>query len=178
MSYNIANMKNTQKGSMSVVLLVIIIVILLGVIGYSYLKPTQPQVAETASQVVADQQNVNESVKPTPKVTETTKINNTVPAVNTAPELLTYSGKTDNGVNFSIKYPTSWTYYKFNCNAGGVAFWPKNIAPDFSKGGACSMNSFLDSAPIIVSTMSQPQIQLKNNSYQTIYSQMKSSLSF
>lgn len=172
-------MKNPQKGSGTVILLVIVVVILLGVMGYLYFKPVQSQVSETASQIVTNQQNVNELVQPTPIVLNTTKTNNTAPVVNAAPELLTYFGKTDTGVSFSIKYPSSWTYYKFSCNAGGVAFWPKNIAPNFSQGGACSMNSFLESSPIIVySTGNQPSINLKNNNYQNVYDQMKSSLSY
>ena len=147
-------MNNTQKGSTVVVLLAIIIVILLGVIGYSYLMPTQPQVSESP------------------------EINTTAPVVNTVSELSTYVDKTDTGVSYSIKYPSSWTYYKFSCNADGVAFWPKTIAPNFSQGGVCGMTSFLESAPVILSTMSQTQIQLNNSSYQTIYNQMKASLSF
>jgi cytoskeletal protein RodZ len=166
-------MKNIlQKGSSTVILLIIVIIVLLGVIGYSYFKTTQSKDFENTSQTTADQQEVGEPIKNTPKVFETTNINNTVP------ELLAYSGKTSSGINFTIKYPSSWTYYKFSCNADGVAFWPKTNAPDFSKGGACGMNSFLDGAPIVVSTMSQPQIQLRNDNYKIIFDQMKTSLSY
>jgi hypothetical protein len=164
-------MKNiSQKGSSTVILLIIVIVILLGAVGYLYLKTTQ---SSTSNQKTANDQNQVTSVVP---VTAQVKVN---PApVNITPELLTYSSKTSSGVNFTIKYPSSWTYYKFSCNTDGVAFWPKTNVPDFSKGGACSMNSFLDGAPIVVSTMSKPQIQLRNDNYKIIFDQMKTSLSY
>jgi hypothetical protein len=92
-------------------------------------------------------------------------------------DFVTYSGTTDMGSSFSMKYPASWTYYKFSCNADGVAFWPKNIAPDFSQGGACSLNGFLGSAPIILDTSSQlPHLALHNNSYTDVYNQITASL--
>lgn len=88
-------MKNLQKGSTVAVLLITVIVILLGVIGYIYfLKPTH--------QVITNQQNVNEPIKPTPKVSETVKINNTTSAVNTNP----VTEATTNPNMSGGKYPT------------------------------------------------------------------------
>lgn len=106
-----------------------------------------------------------------------TLLKNTSISSNQNTDLLTYSGSTDTGLNFSLKYPSSWTYYKFSCNADGVAFWPKNSAPDTSKGGGCSMNGFLNSAPITLSTMSQPVLNLIDKNFIDTYNQMKISLS-
>ena len=89
---------------------------------------------------------------------------------------LTYSGMTDTGVTFSVKYPPSWVYYKFSCNADGVAFWPKSWAPNFSQGSACSANGFLNTAPIIISTMSQPTFTLQDKNFVDVYNQMTASL--
>lgn len=60
-------MKNTQRGSMSVILLVTIVVVLLGIIGYLYLKPTQQQVSESISQTASDQLITSDQVQTVPK---------------------------------------------------------------------------------------------------------------
>lgn len=102
----------------------------------------------------------------------------TQPASNqqTTSDLLKLYGKTDAGDSFSIEYPVSWIYYKFSCNADGIAFWPKGIAPDLSQDGACGINSFLESAPIVLSTVQDVKLNLKDTSYQSVFDQMKSSL--
>jgi hypothetical protein len=131
---------------------------------------------------VQNQQNLPASQVQTPSQSDNSIVPQT-PAQTPKQNFLTYSGKItygqSAGKNFSIQYPSSWVYFKYSCNIDGVAFWPKEIAPQFpsTPGAVCSMNGFLDAAPIILADITvNPQLELNNNSYKTVYDQMLSSL--
>jgi len=90
-------------------------------------------------------------------------------------DTLTYTGTTGTGTKFTVQYPSSWVYYKYSCNLDGVAFWPKNIAPDLSNVN-CSLNGPISTAPIIIYTEQIPNIVLGKPGYETVFNQMKASL--
>ncbi len=159
-------MKNTQKGSTTVILSIIIILLILGFSIYIYQTRTNPNIEDSKKEEAKVFINDDSNKEITPTTNET------------GLELITYSGTTALGSNFSVRYPSTWVYYEFSCNVDGTAFWPRGIVPDFSKGSVCSMNSFLESAPIILNYTSRPELSLRDNGYQDEYNLMKASLKY
>jgi hypothetical protein len=102
------------------------------------------------------------------------------PAQNAAEEnkMPTYSGTTKTGITYSIKYYSNWVFYKFNCGADGVAFWPKEIAPNFSSENVCGLKGFIETAAIVLYEAPKPSLSLFVDKYANEFNEMQSTLTY
>ena len=127
---------------------------------------------------------------------EVVKNDPNVELISSPPDALTewkvYQSK-NNGMEFSIEYPDTWTYQEFSCNVSGVAFCPLagNSASNCKM--TCAMNSpespiYLypySGSPIIdesdsIKYWSEPNVSLnmQDDNYRKIYQEMISSFEF
>ena len=75
-----------------------------------------------------------------------------------------YTGITSSGSSFTIKYPEHYVLFKYSCNVNGVAFWPELQPRVIPAGNACPQE-MINSAPIIVTTETKPQLTVVDQNY-------------